>query len=58
MPFCLSCRDVIPGCPRRFEAATRDALLALVSSHAAADHGVTEVTPDMAAQVRASIRET
>jgi predicted small metal-binding protein len=36
-------------------AATEDALLQKVAAHAAAAHGVTEVTPELAEQVKAAM---
>lgn len=45
MKFSLACGDVMPGCVSRFESSTREDLLGQVASHAAADHGLTEVTP-------------
>jgi predicted small metal-binding protein len=38
------------------EAATEEELLAAVEAHAAVDHGVTEITPELAAEVKAAIR--
>ena len=37
----LACGDVIPGCSSVVTGTTRDAVLASVGAHAAADHGVT-----------------
>lgn len=56
MKFQLACGDVMPGCPTSFTEESRDALFAAVSSHAAQEHGVTEVTPDVADAVSAKIR--
>ena len=47
MKFQLACGDVMPGCTARFEAADQDALLGQVAQHAAADHGITEITPEI-----------
>jgi predicted small metal-binding protein len=53
----ISCGDVVPGCPWKTTATTEAELLKEVSAHAARAHGVEEVTPELAAQVKAAIRE-
>jgi predicted small metal-binding protein len=52
----IACGDVVPGCTFTATAATEEELLAQVAAHAAHDHGVTEITPELAAQVKAAIR--
>ena len=52
----IACADLIPGCDFTAEAATEDELLQKVVAHAAHDHGVTEVTPELSAKVKAAIR--
>jgi predicted small metal-binding protein len=56
MTFHLSCGDVMPGCPTTFTDSSQEGLLAQVLPHAAAAHGITEVTPEIAEQVTAKIR--
>jgi signal transduction histidine kinase/predicted small metal-binding protein len=55
MTFRLACGDVMPGCHSRFEDSSRDALLGQVAAHAAADHGITTITPDILAAVQSKI---
>ncbi len=55
MTFKLACGDVMPGCAAHFEAGTQDELLQQVAAHAAADHGITEITPDVAQAVEGKI---
>lgn len=55
MPFSLSCGDVLPGCAARFEGDTREAVLARVADHAAADHGITDITPEVRRAVESAI---
>lgn len=57
MTFTLACGDVLPGCPATFENADRAALLGEVVAHAAAEHGITDVTPEVAAAVDAHVVE-
>ncbi len=52
----IACGDVVNGCAFLASAATEEDLLKKVAAHAAADHGVTEVTPELAAKVRAAIQ--
>jgi predicted small metal-binding protein len=52
----IACGDVVQGCQFTAEAATDEALLAAVRAHAAEDHGVKDVTPELAAKVQAAIR--
>ena len=52
----IACGDVIPGCGFTADGATEEELLKKVVEHAAHDHGVTEVTPELAAKVKAAIR--
>jgi predicted small metal-binding protein len=51
----LACNDVVPGCGFTASAETEAELLDKVAAHAAHDHGVTEVTPELAAKVKAAI---
>lgn len=52
----IACADVVPGCDFTASAATEEELLQKVVAHAAHDHGVTEVTPELAAKVRSAIK--
>lgn len=56
MSHSLSCGDVMPGCAATFEAETQDDLMQQVSKHAADDHGVTEITPEIGEAVKAAIK--
>jgi predicted small metal-binding protein len=52
----IACGDLVSGCPFKAEAATESELMTKVAEHAAHAHGVKEVTPELAAQVKAAIR--
>ncbi len=52
----ISCDDLVKGCAFTATAETEDDLLNQVVEHASTAHGVKEVTPELAAQVRAAIR--
>lgn len=51
----VACGDIVPGCSFTAEAATEEELLARVAEHAQHAHGVAEVTPELAAKVKAAI---
>ena len=52
----IACGDVVPGCTFTANAATEEELMKQVVAHAAHHHGVTEVTPELAAKVQAAIK--
>lgn len=51
----IACNDVVPGCGFTASADTEEELIEKVAAHAAHDHGVAEVTPELAAKVKAAI---
>ena len=55
MIFKLACGDVMPGCAAQFESGNRSDLLGRVAAHAAADHGVVDLTPEVRAAVESKI---
>ena len=52
----IACGHVVPGCDFTASAPTEEELLRQVVAHAASAHGVTEVTPELAAKVKAAIK--
>lgn len=52
----IACNDVVDGCAYTATAETEEDLVKQVTAHAAQDHGVQEVTPELAARVKAAIR--
>jgi predicted small metal-binding protein len=52
----IACGDVVDGCGFMAEAATEPELIEKVKAHAAREHGVKEVTPELAAKVKAAIQ--
>lgn len=57
MGYSLACGDVMPGCAATFSAEDKDALMEQVAAHAADEHGITEITPDVAEAVGGAIKE-
>ena len=53
----IACNDVVPGCTFTATAATEEELLKKVVEHASHVHGVTDVTPQLAAQVKSAIKD-
>ena len=51
----MACGAVVPGCDFTATALTEEELLKQVVEHAAKAHGVTEITPELAAKVKAAI---
>ena len=47
---------VVEGCAFQTSAPTEEALLKDVSRHAAEQHGVPQITPELAAKVKAAIQ--
>jgi predicted small metal-binding protein len=52
----FACGDVIPGCDGHVSTDDEDGILAWAAEHAAEAHGITEVTPELVAAIRADIR--
>jgi predicted small metal-binding protein len=55
MTFRLACGDVMPGCSARFESTVRDRLMSQIGAHAAEEHGITTITPDIPRAVQSRI---
>jgi predicted small metal-binding protein len=51
----FACGDVIPGCGAHFSAADEDGIFGQAAAHAAAEHGVTDLTPELIQAVRERI---
>ena len=52
----IACGNVVPGCSFTATADTEEELIRKVAEHAAHAHGVTEVTAELAAKVKAAIQ--
>ena len=57
MAHVLACGDVITGCSAVLSGPTESELLQQVADHAEADHGITEITPEVLDAVRSAIRQ-
>lgn len=52
----LACAEIVADCSFTASAPTEEELLKKVMAHAAADHGITEMTPELAAKFKAAIK--
>lgn len=52
----IACNDVVPGCSFTASAPSEEELMKKVVAHAAHDHGITDVPPELAAKVKAAIK--
>lgn len=57
MTMQFGCGDVIQGCKFQVTAENEQELLQQVAAHAAAAHGVKDVTPELVARVRAAVKQ-
>jgi len=53
----LRCRDVGVDCDHVIRAETEEELMKKVAEHAKTVHGMTEISPDLAAKVKAAIKD-
>lgn len=53
----LACGSIVPGCDAEFRAETEQEILGQVAAHAEAEHGISDMSPELAGQVRANIRD-
>jgi len=53
----IACGAVVPGCSWKATAPTEQELLEKVAQHAKDSHGVQDVTPELAAKVKAAIQD-
>jgi predicted small metal-binding protein len=51
----IACAEIVPDCSFIATAETEEELLKKVTAHAR-DHGIMEVTPELAAKVKAAIK--
>jgi predicted small metal-binding protein len=52
----IACAEIVPDCPFTATAATEEELLKKVVAHAAHDHGIMEVTPELVTQLTSAIK--
>jgi predicted small metal-binding protein len=53
----FACGEIVDGCSFTAGAGTEDELLTKVTDHARHAHDIRDITPDLAAKVKAAIKE-
>jgi predicted small metal-binding protein len=53
----IACNDVVSGCGFTATATTEDEVVEKAAEHARESHGVKEITPELAAKVKAAIKD-
>jgi predicted small metal-binding protein len=53
----LKCADIMPGCEKVIEGKDTDEVFARAEAHARKEHNMTIITPSVAAQIDAAIKE-
>lgn len=53
----LRCNDLMPGCPFEAHGNSEAEVLAQAADHAKTAHSISEISPEMMAQVRGAIHE-
>jgi predicted small metal-binding protein len=53
----IACNDIMAGCAFKASAPTEEDLMKQVVVHAGEAHGVHDVTPELAAKVKAAIQD-
>lgn len=53
----FACGQVVPDCSATFQAETEEEILQQVAAHAREAHGISDVPPELAEQVKAGISE-
>lgn len=51
----FACGDVVPGCEARWVCSSEDEVLREVAAHARSAHGLTVLSNDLVAAVRAAV---
>ena len=57
MPKVVRCREVGVDCDFEARGETTEDVLRQCAEHARSDHGMTEIPPELAAKVQASIKD-
>lgn len=52
----IACASIVPDCPFTATAASEEELMKKVAAHAAREHGISQVTPELEAKVKAAMK--
>ena len=53
----MKCGDLMPGCKTVIEGKDVPEVMSKAAQHASKEHGIKEVTPELAKKVQAAIRD-
>ena len=53
----LNCAEVVPGCAHTMQGETEDEVMRQASAHAAAEHDLTDISPELAEKIRGRIKD-
>ena len=53
----FACGELVPGCDAKFHSESEDQLFEQIAAHARDEHGMDEVPPEVADQIRERIVE-
>ena len=53
----LHCAEIVPGCAETMRGETEEEVMSQAGAHGAQEHGMTEISPELAEKVRARIKD-
>jgi predicted small metal-binding protein len=53
----LHCAEVVPGCAHTMQGQTEDDVMQQASAHAASEHDMTDISPELVEKVRSRIKD-
>ena len=53
----LHCGEIVPGCAHTMRGESEDEVMQQAGQHAAQEHDMTDVSPELAEKVRARIKD-
>ena len=53
----LHCAEVVPGCAHTMRGDSEDDVMRQAAQHAAAEHNMTDVPPELAEKIRGRIKD-
>lgn len=53
----LHCTEVVPGCAHTMSGETEDEVMRQASEHAAAEHAMTGISPELTEKIRERIKD-
>jgi predicted small metal-binding protein len=57
MPKVLNCVEIVPGCAHTMSGDTEDEVMRQAAEHAAQEHDMTDISPELAEKIRGRIKD-